>query len=334
MHSKLTFSQIYRTLMKDLIGKDSHRGITLTYGWMANQVGHFSLGFIPTFVHYHVYGNAFHAFLLISLFWLSFEVMNALSPLFKVEYKGNGLFNVKWPNLILDTLTDLSFFWFGSFTFYLMVNFSLFYLGIELAAFILLFFAISYWFQVKLYQQNAFYPFQFRLSQWNKPLKSQIAHLMKANLARKDSGFHYLVFGKKGSGKTTLMVGLSNEYSIVKQKCTYTTFSKWINLLQEDTLTLKSTSLSLWDWTESNFLVIDDINPGSPLEANKYSSDHILQYVSLTHGDRNKTALCASNVAWVIGEFNQDDNEIKFVENLKRIGVDPEKIIVIDLDAF
>jgi hypothetical protein len=35
---------ILQQLNFDLIGKDSYRGITLTYAWMANQFGHIALG--------------------------------------------------------------------------------------------------------------------------------------------------------------------------------------------------------------------------------------------------------------------------------------------------
>jgi len=41
------------------IGKDSYRGVSLTYAWLANQFGHFSLGFLPT-----VFLFSFYKFLL------------------------------------------------------------------------------------------------------------------------------------------------------------------------------------------------------------------------------------------------------------------------------
>ena len=47
---KTHFNLIINQLKLDLIGKDSHRGVTLTYSWLANQFGHFSLGFIPTYL--------------------------------------------------------------------------------------------------------------------------------------------------------------------------------------------------------------------------------------------------------------------------------------------
>jgi hypothetical protein len=47
--SNITLKDVWKVLHADLIGKDSHRGITLTYGWFANQVGHFALGFVPSY---------------------------------------------------------------------------------------------------------------------------------------------------------------------------------------------------------------------------------------------------------------------------------------------
>ncbi len=49
----ISFKRILKQLKADLIGKDSYRGVTLTYAWLANQFGHISLGFIPTFLVYY-----------------------------------------------------------------------------------------------------------------------------------------------------------------------------------------------------------------------------------------------------------------------------------------
>ena len=49
MKKTISFKRILKQLKDDAIGKDAHRGITLTYAWMANQFGHISLGFIPSY---------------------------------------------------------------------------------------------------------------------------------------------------------------------------------------------------------------------------------------------------------------------------------------------
>lgn len=332
MRNRITLKEVWRTLYADLIGKDSHRGITLTYGWMANQVGHFSLGFIPTYIVYFITENANLSLFTIVLFWLCFELLNALSPLYKKEYKGNGIFPVQWGNLIFDTFTDLCFFWLGSLSFFLLVAFNAYVFYCLLFGVSLLTFSIRFWFLIKLYQQNAFLPFQFRLSQWNSPLHKDNIKPVLDTVSNKQQHKHFIVIGDKGKGKTTLMVGLANEKAILKNKITYTTFSKWISLLEENDDTLKRTSLSLWDWTKSNFLVIDDINPGAPIGANKYSSDDILSYIERSESDRNKLCLKNMSIAWILGAFNTSDSEEKFKDFLMRIGIQEKNIYLIDLN--
>lgn len=39
--------EIARQAVSDWFGKEVQSGYTLTYIWMANQLGHFTLGFIP-----------------------------------------------------------------------------------------------------------------------------------------------------------------------------------------------------------------------------------------------------------------------------------------------
>ena len=84
----ITGRDIRNQLKSDLIGKDSYRGVTLTYTWLANQFGHISLGFIPTFILYIIlskYYNEESASILAAVFisgaWFIFETFNFLGPL-------------------------------------------------------------------------------------------------------------------------------------------------------------------------------------------------------------------------------------------------------------
>ena len=82
MKNKIPFKRILQQLKADLIGKDSYRGVTLTYAWLANQFGHISLGFIPTFVVYYFLNiEAFKAALYVAAFCFLFELYNFLGPL-------------------------------------------------------------------------------------------------------------------------------------------------------------------------------------------------------------------------------------------------------------
>ena len=88
MNKTITGRDIRNQLKADLIGKDSYRGVTLTYTWLANQFGHISLGFIPTFILYIVlsryYSNdtaSLRAAVFVSAGWFVFETFNFLGPL-------------------------------------------------------------------------------------------------------------------------------------------------------------------------------------------------------------------------------------------------------------
>lgn len=88
MNKTITGRDIRNQLKADLIGKDSYRGVTLTYTWLANQFGHISLGFIPTFILYLILSRnhnndwaSFWAAIYISATWFIFETFNFLGPL-------------------------------------------------------------------------------------------------------------------------------------------------------------------------------------------------------------------------------------------------------------
>lgn len=115
-------------LKKDLEGKDAYRGVSLTYSLLANQFGHFSLGFIPAIMIYLIrlrgckldavtYWPGFA----VSSFWLFFEIWNydvSIVKLRKNKNLKNELknypFEPSWTNLKIDTITDLFFFWSGT----------------------------------------------------------------------------------------------------------------------------------------------------------------------------------------------------------------------------
>ncbi|MGJ8661577.1 MAG: ATP-binding protein, partial [Bacteroidota bacterium] len=84
---RIKLKDVLKQLKADAIGKDSHRGVTLTYSWLANQFGHFSLGFIPTILispfilkYFNFENSALTSAYIVSLFWLLFESYNFLGP--------------------------------------------------------------------------------------------------------------------------------------------------------------------------------------------------------------------------------------------------------------
>lgn len=346
MSKTITGKDVLRQLKADLIGKDSHRGVTFSYTWLANQLGHLSLGFIPTLIVY--------AFLLkhnsppesanwaawgVSIFWLVFELYNFLGPLIAnrvsrakwlfVPSKKKYVFQPAWGNIAFDTATDLCFFWFGAFSARLYEDPAPTNGYILVGLFLILLLPSRYWYITKMYLQAAGYPFQCRLSQWTFAISDDDRRLVEGFRKPKRGNSHLLIFGGMGNGKTSLGVGIATEYSIRHETCFYTTGMKLYSLFPERNSPSLINNKNLWTWRQASLLVIDDINPGGLIE------DLITpnQFLNLLDANpNNRKTLVDKDVIWVLG--NEDSDKLPgqtWAGMLRRIGVDENDIYSIHL---
>lgn len=346
----ISTKEVLLQLKADLIGKDSYRGVTLTYSWLANQVGHFSLGFIPTvlisvpLIKYTLITNIpVWSAVIISVIWLLFELYNFLGPLlFKKKSKSNVFFisgkihsfKTPWTNIAFDTFTDLCFFWLGAFSASLYLGVSMFAIFILVLLSFILMYAGRYWYLIKMYIQSAQYPFQFRLSQWEGNINSNDKGIIDQFIANKDAGNHLFVFGKKGSGKTSISVGIGTEISINKKVCLYTTGIKLLSMFFESDNDRQLSGTQLWTWRTASLLVIDDINPGDPVKKEIIVPADFLKILdtySISNAE-NRDTLRNKNVIWVLGDKDQDDVLFDaWKEMLMKIGVEKKNIFAINL---
>jgi hypothetical protein len=278
---KLSRRDIFYQLKADLIGKDSHRGITLTYGWLANQFGHFGIGYILTVIIYFSFKNHLTKAILtvpiiVMVMVVAFETYNFLGPLLK-KSKNPKPFSPAWGNIAFDTITDVLFFGLGAFS----TNFIASkggqlgqYITVVIA--ILLLYPCYYWFKTKLIQQNACYPFQSRLSQWNHAIsdkdKETINNYLQKNLAFESTSC-LIIFGSEQKIKTELAVSIGNEYSIKHKICSYTTLIKLLSISKIKDPALRS---SLWSWQDSSLLIVDDVSYDCLNEAEIITPDIVL----------------------------------------------------------
>jgi hypothetical protein len=347
MKNTITFKRIIEQLKADAIGKDSHRGITLTYAWLANQFGHIALGFIPAFLLFHLFKiDVIKAVIYVSLGWLLFEIYNFLGPLLKKKKpkpeeiskidKPVYKFNPKWSNLAFDTFTDVCFFAFGAFLFGLAItkgeSNAVIITLIVLAVY--LFFASRYWFITKMYQLNAKYPFQFRLSQWSFYIDDDnIEKVHKYAASKELDGNHLLIYGGFGAGKTSLGVAILNELSIKNNSCLYVNAIKMFNKFFNKSDDLKSHEI--WNWKTADFLMIDDINPSEPIEDELISPEKLLSFIDTLKSEnkKNREILKLKNVIWVLGSKQVLDktNNDKWKQMLLEIGINENKISIINL---
>ncbi|WP_418649595.1 hypothetical protein [Tenacibaculum aestuariivivum] len=348
--NKIKRTIIFNQFKKDLIGKDSHRGVTLTYSWMANQFGHIALGFMPAFIlHDNIkyiitYKNPLYASVIVSLFWLFFEIYNFLGPLLISKpyinnllfrnKNDNNIFKPKWFNIAYDTFTDVSFFALGAFAYSFYINrfedkitlFVLFFLFVYLIR------ASNYWYLTKMYQHYANLPFQIRLSQWDYKIDVEQQNKIYTFITSKNTGKHLLVYGSQFSGKTSLGVSILNELSIKHKVCLYMSAIKLFSFFFVEENTLLN-SHRIWSWKETDYLVIDDINPGAPINKELINPENILNFLDPTQiGCVNKescTLIAEKNIIWILGSECKKAN--KWFDMLIQIGVQKKNISKINL---
>lgn len=340
MRSRITGRQVLQQLKADLIGKDSYRGVTLSYSWLANQFGHISLGFIPTIILYR--SGMYAAPWIISGIWLLFETYNFLGPLLlrkhsrsKILYlpgKSAYTFQPDWKNIAYDTITDLSFFWFGAFFAALLCEYSLLKLVILIGIILALIKPCIYWYPTKIYLQAAQYPYELRLAQWDKTIhpddRQTVQDFLKAG-----EGQHLLIFGGQDCGKTSLAVGIATEQSICHHTVVYTTAMKLYNQFFDDPQCTLQDDGGYWSWRSSELLVIDDINPGDPIHPDLISAEQFCYYLD-TFGSnpRNRKAISQLKVLWVMGSEDATGECLAgWTKMLTGIGVAPEHIHSVNL---
>ncbi|SKC98174.1 ATPase family associated with various cellular activities (AAA) [Chitinophaga ginsengisegetis] len=344
MKKTITRGNMFRQLKADLGGKDSYRGVTLTYTWLANQFGHFSLGFIPAFILYLVLKNrmeetraALTAAWSISAVWLVFEAINFLWPLTFGKKGGvkSYIFQPAWGNVAFDTITDLLFFWLGAFFCSLLCRDTTVARVVVIVTAALLVYPTYYWYLTKMYLQTPGYPFQFRLSQWStEQIAPEDIDLIRRFLDSNTQGMHLFLFGPKNSGKTSLSVAIATELSIRHYSAVYTSAMKLYCMFYEQDD--DSTADVLWTWRKASILVIDDINPGNPVKEDLITSDRFLSFVDgSSTNDINRTALKDTNVIWVLGNDDQDRKLSATWQNmLHSIGVEREKMLSLNLERY
>jgi hypothetical protein len=345
----ISFQDILRQLKADLIGKDSYRGVTLTYSWLANQLGHFTLGFIPCILldlflrkKANMEDHAIWSAIIINVMWLLFEIYNFLGPLIlkkqsrsKVLYvpKSRNCFNPPWLNIAFDTVTDLLFFWMGA----CAASFILDHNTSMLVSF-LMFYALSiypsyYWFLTKMYIQRARYPSQFRLSQWEGIINDRDKKTVYNFLNSKETGRHLFLFGTKNCGKTSLSLGIATEMSIRRTTCMYTTAIKLFSMFYDNDDHFKDHKVDYWSWRNSSLLIIDDINPGSPIE-DFISAEKFLHLLDSSSNSNNRESIRNKNVIWFLGHDTSEKITLKnWQMMLESIDVSKDKIFSVHLGS-
>ncbi len=332
---------------EDLIGKDAYRGTSLTYAFLANQFGHFSLGFIPTVLiylflqkfNYDIKGEHW-VFISVGVLWTLFEILNSYLNIFKhpdhafVKFKLKRFpFKPSWGNLFYDFITDVGFFWFGAFfagAFYVM---DLFHSLMYVLPFVLMVIPYFYWYITRMFLQMPGYPVQYRLSQWQIAVEDDVKLGVYNFMNAEFSGTHLMVFGEDTHMNTMLGIGIATEKSFKHHKCTYTTVIKLCNLFA-----LKTPNLSFfkpapsWNWDNANYIIIDDVAVSNPTTTPISPNEFKKNLLNENFAERNMNVLKEKKIIWIFGKDDATASIQKgWIQLLLEIGVAQKNIIVINL---
>lgn len=346
----ITLRMILSQLKKDLIGKDVYRGTTQTYTLLANQFGHFSLGFIPTAIIYSYlqYGTNHREqlhwpWIIVAAFWTVFELFHLQHAVVghrKRAHRKNGTafqpfpFKPAWSNIRLDTFTDIGFFCAGT----LLAGYLFLHNRGLLCAFVAVFLLVQclfgYWYKTKMYLQEANFPFHYRLSQWVLHIHPDNAADIQQFLNGPDKGSHLLVLGDDVQEKASLCVGIATELAFRQRSCQYLTAMKLLPLFgqQHPDSHHSLEQQSLWNWRQSSVLIIDDINPAQPMASEGLTAAAFLHHIKHQEFEGlNKESLRNKNVIWVLGSCKATQEQAEWQAMLEGLGIAPEQIATVYL---
>ena len=295
----LGIRRVATQLCHDLFGtKDVQDAITATYVWAADQLGHLTLGFVPTILGCWI----------VSLIWSAAGL--SPGPLLRVIYILVGLAVVGvWAGKELVDLKDTSartrkVFPPDSGDVIWNVKTALLYFAtgalLGLSAFlwpplVLIVLALAlwpalsvafWWLRRKLAFQQAALPYLYRLANFASELDSILVTTVSniANLKDNQTLFsnvllgrdplpqgapeirHLLISGPLGAGKTCLCVGMGTEFAFGLGRARYLSATKLLELVltskPSSDLRIYDSGLILWNWEHCDLLIVDDVDAG------------------------------------------------------------------------
>lgn len=341
---RFTSKEIWKQLKDDLIGKDSYRGVSLTYSWLANQWGHFSLGFIPTLLlHLYYYRKesfdrpALVSMLVMAGIWTIFELYNFLMPILsKKTSKSTWLylpnkkasFNPPWKHVAFDTGTDLLYFYLGIICAGIFLEGDPIYFYILAVLVLIMIYPTYHWYTTKMYLQYANYPIQKRLSQWEGYIDPNEKSIVEFFVTQGSPGKHLLVYGSDIRNISDLGIGILTEKSNKKHTCCYFTAVKFYQVFEDEN---EEVGPGFWDWTSAEYLAIDDINTTIVEKRPLIKASEFLNTIQSNERDI-RPILREKNVVWILGSYvDAYKKAMSWKDMLMSIGVDENRIETIKI---
>ena len=295
-------SRVFAQVKHDLFGtKDVQDAITATYVWMADQIGHLTLGFVPTvllcWVASLIWADwpfadspwRFLVYLALALGVFGYWVSKELADLSDSEARATKVFPLDSGDIVWNVKTALLYFAVGG-ALGLAAFVHWYLVPVALAAALWPALAVAYWWlRRKLAFQQAGLPYLFRLANFasalDADLRATIEDMVNLKKDRKTNFWavlvgndpvpreepatrHLLISGPLNAGKTSLCVGMGTEFAFSLGRGRYLSATKLAQLaIGNDGVTdgdiTREDGLTLWNWKECDLLIVDDVDAGA-----------------------------------------------------------------------
>jgi hypothetical protein len=288
----------------DLYGtKDVQDAITASYVWMADQIGHITLGLVPTLLLCRIvtaFGSAgawrVLLFILAGALVFSYWISKERTDYVDTKARARKIFKFDDGDIVWNVKTALLYFGVGGVL--AIAAFSAWW-SVLLALFVLLYPALSvayWWLRRKLAFQQAGLPYLYRLANFAGALDEAMVETISKLANMKDREVvlwrvllgrdkapvhaprvrHLLITGPLGAGKTSLAVGIGTEFAFALGLGRYLTAAKLVQLAADKEKPADGMEYDdgrvLWPWRQCDLLIIDDVDAGasSPRDGSRH----------------------------------------------------------------
>jgi hypothetical protein len=295
---------------RDWADKEVQRTYTTTYIWMTNQLGHFTLGFLVTFMigwvvvivcgpiprEQFISGWMLAIPAAQLIIWVGKELLDYRNA--KKETDGTAFPFDGWA-VTYDVLTAVGFVLSGIVVSYLSF--------ISLRAAVVVFFVglllalipAKYWLSRKLCFQKAALPYLSRLADFKGGsfAQPQDVDRIVGFLSGQSVFRHLFVFGETGTGRTTLAVAIATERTFVVRSARYMSWSKFVENAQREPEPDVQDGMHIWPWRDSDIVILDDVVKAAG--ADSTSVQDIVKDLKRFPGVCQQ--LAARQTVWVLG---------------------------------
>jgi hypothetical protein len=354
--------EVIDQVVRDLFGKDVQDTATFSYEWVADQFGHFALGFeitlalswIATLLGYRGGRVGFWIGLAVVLVFVVKEADDFRREWAKAR-TAKSVFQFNALEIFYNTFTAVFYIALGAVVAgFGLLNPAFGLIAIPVTAVPAL--ALGYaWLRRKLTFQQAGLPYLYRLANFPNPIPRATAEFIVGLSKPSPTGAapaladHLLIAGPLESGKSSLAIGIGTEFAIRMGIGRYTTLTKLLEAVLKKGEWDKpefDDGRILWPWQTSDLLIVDDVDvlsddiSGKSDFSARSATVETARRVAQCHVDvlRERIpavlldALKYRRTVWVVGDI--DDGELKRWQGLIAglIGVPTDRVRTLRFD--